>query len=132
MTNKNKGISLVELVTAMSILSVSTLMIISCFYGITSIKTKSMIYEDMELISRNIYEELRATGDWSENEFDLDDDGTSYVYREVFFQIEIEDEGLCTIVFTSDYYDNEKAFYFWVNPDLINANESEESNEDAQ
>lgn len=148
MKDSNQGISLVELVTAVSILAVSTLMIISCFYGISSIKTKSMIYENMELVSRNIFEELRATGDWSVDELLLVgtvESGTVslsseyfegsqnvYEYKELYVQVKLKKTGLCTLVFTSEYYENEKEFYFWVNPDLINSVDLEEVNEEAE
>ncbi|MFI3141193.1 MAG: prepilin-type N-terminal cleavage/methylation domain-containing protein [Clostridia bacterium] len=112
--NKNKGMSLVELVTAVAILSVSILMITSCFYGVASIRGKILQYSNMQMISENIFEQMRVSGDWSSDEFEESED--VFEYNGLTFEVEQDSNGLCTITFSPDDADNSKAYYFWIDP----------------
>lgn len=112
--NKNKGMSLVELVTAVAILSVSILMITSCFYGVASIRGKILQYSNMQMISENIFEQMRVSGDWSSDEFEESED--VFEYNGLTFEVEQDSNGLCTITFSPDDADNSKSYYFWIDP----------------
>ncbi|MFI3115298.1 MAG: hypothetical protein R3Y12_04060 [Clostridia bacterium] len=106
----NKGISLIELVTSVAILSVSTLMVISCFYGIASIKGKTTQYSNMELVCENIFEEMRVTGKYS-----VYDD----VLNGVTFNLETNENGQCEITFYTKNSAEIKTYYFWINPEVL-------------
>lgn len=62
MSRENKGISLVEIVCTVAILSTSSLMIISCFHGVSQIKATNNVNSNMQLVCQNFYEELRTKG----------------------------------------------------------------------
>lgn len=63
MSNKNSGLSLVELVCAVAILATSVLMLVSCYHGVSQMRVKTLVYSNMQMVCKNIYEEIRATNE---------------------------------------------------------------------
>lgn len=111
----NKGLSLVELVTSVAILSFSTLMVISCFYGVISIKEKTAFYRNMEYITHHIYEEMRVRGQWYDDQYQEVEAGV-YEYHNLYFKVDTQESGYSSISFYSNVSDNTAQYNFWYNP----------------
>lgn len=120
----NRGISMIEMVVAVTILSVSTLMVISSFYGIGSIGDKTSVYNDAMLVTKNIFEEIRVTGNWSSDEY-VKEDG-KYIYNKLEFEVKKQNNGETEIIFYTGNSEKLKSYKFWVAPSKINEVKSDE------
>lgn len=104
MNNKNSGLSLVELVCAVAILSTSVLMLISCFHGLSQIRSKTLVYSNMQMVCKNVFEEIRATNEIPTVNY-------AYVYDGLSLSIVLKSHENTESMTTSDISYYEVTFY---------------------
>lgn len=107
MNNKNSGLSLVELVCAVAILSTSVLALVTCFHGVSQMRVKALVYSNMQMVCKNIFEEVRATNEVLTVNYDYVYDGLGVSIQEKTAEntesMTADDISYYEVTFYSDY-----------------------------